>query len=65
MMTKSPSKTLTDDGISSFITELIMYLDDHAPGFVEWSNDDENFDKLNEEIYNLLGPYSNGYVNYN
>jgi hypothetical protein len=60
------SKQLTDDGISSFVFELVEYLERTPCTFgSDLVVTNEGYDHLREFILQALEPYSNGYVNYN
>lgn len=56
---------LTDDGISTFIGELIDYLERHPLTFDKDGITGEGYDHLSSFIYQRLEDYSNGYVNFN
>lgn len=57
---------LNDDNISSFIVELVDYLERTPATFSDnGSITDEGFDHLYEFIHQRLEPFSNGYINFN
>jgi hypothetical protein len=57
---------LTDDGIDTFIYELVTYLDTHPLTFDQHGEiTDEGYDHLKEFVFQRLEGYSNGYINFN
>lgn len=56
---------LTDDGIYTFLSELVDYLERHPATFEKGVVTDEGYDHLREFVYQRLEGYSNGYMNYN
>jgi len=59
------SKQLTDDGIQTFVVELVDYLERHPCTFENCQVTDEGYDHLKEFIFQRLEDYSNGYMNFN
>jgi hypothetical protein len=55
--------TLTDDGIDSILSEIIVHLESQFPS-VNFE-EDSDYEAFRDKVFALLEPYSNGYRNYN